>query len=410
MKNTTLFLLLLLSSKLALAIDPDAVKAAYRKLNIEITADQSVIEAQYRKLISVDGVAFTKEGQTIKAAKELIITFIKEYDVDILTDSNKSFIFKKEYFAKHASLKEKFMRLVEDNANRLKFAFTAPYSGDDWGGFDDSPRRPVRARETIYPAYYEINSYYRSFFDQTLSETDLKVMSAALDFQINSKISIVKELKDNYFNLSLEAKELYSILMSILADEGTRLDIHDNKRTEHFLGRIQSINEAVNSLNQSKIAKLKGLFQSMSLEGGLIDGAFAPYYFDTIVLLNKDLNSNILAMAPREVNEKFFLFHGTLAPFIGLNLNDEGLSALNRLAFQLAANLKKDLGDSEFATVNAFDLEKKRIALVLEITGMVDEAVSPSVFNMSVEELENLRATYIRDGKVSCMDLINLFH
>lgn len=409
MKKTILLLLLLLRSNLAFAIDPDAVRAAYKKLNLAITDDQTLIDKQYRKLIAADGVAFSQEGKKIRQARDFIMTFIKEYDVEILIKSNKSAIFKKENFDNSRSLQENFMRLVEDNENRLKFAFMAPYSGGHSVGFDDGPRRAARFRETIYPAYYEIKAFYRSYYEKDLTSVDYNTLSAALDFQINSKISVVHEIENVYDNLPDDGKEIYSILMTILADEGTRLDIEVSKRTEYFLNRMKTIKKASQTITEPNLIKFKKLFQKMNLEGGITGGVFAPYYFDTIILLNKDSSSSLLALAPKEVNEKFFLFHGTLAPFIGANLNPHQKSALKKLTFQLASLLKKNLGDNKLMTVDTFNMQQKRIALILEITGMNDKAIDPEVLNMTVKELEKVKAKYIHSGRASCLDLMNAF-
>lgn len=410
MKKTILLLLLFFNCKLALAIDPDNVRAAYKKLNLEITDDKTVIEKQYQKLISVDGVAFLQEGKEIRAARELIITFIKEYGIEILTKSNKSFIFKNEPINKGASLKVQFMKLMENNAHILKFAFTAPYSGANGEGAEEGFRRASRMREAIYPAYHEIHSFYRGYYEKDLTSVDLKMLSAALGFQINSKISVINEIKEVYENLSDSGKEIYTMLMTLLAGEGSRQDIEDiSKRTKYFLYQIKAMREVSQTITDTNLMKFKKLYQKMPMKPGLIGSAYAPYYFDTIVLLNNDPPSHLLVLAPKEINEKYFLFHGTLAPFILKNLNSEQRNALNSLIFQLASLLKKDLDSNEFLVVNDFDRQKKRIALVLDIAGMTNSDIHPEVLNMNVEELEKLKASYFHEGKTSCTSLMKDF-
>lgn len=412
MKKVILLFLLFISAKIVLATsDPDAVRSAYKKLNLEITDDQTVIEMQYRKLIASEGVAFSQKGKEIRAAKELIITFIREYGIDILTHSNKSYIFKNENFNKNANLKEQFMRLMENNANRLKFAFTAPYSGDNWGGFDDGPRTRASKKEAIYPAYYEIHYFYRSYYEKNLTLIDFKMLSAALDFQINSKISVVNEIKDVYENLPDSGKEIYSMLMSILADEGTRQDIRVSKRTDYFLNRVKAIREISQTVTDSNLTRFRKIYQKMRIKAGILDSAFAPYYFDTIALLNRESSSRLLMLAPKEIDEKFFLFHGTLAPFLVDNLTSEQRKALSSLTFQLASKLKKDLDHNEFVVVSEFDRQKKRIALILEIASVPNNEIGPEVLNMTVEELEKLKASYLHEGKAPCIDLMkDFFH
>lgn len=410
MKKTILLLLLFFNCKLALAIDPDNVRAAYKKLNLEITDDKTVIEKQYQKLISVDGVAFLQEGKEIRAARELIITFIKDYGIEILTKSNKSFIFKNEPINKGASLKVQFMKLMENNAHILKFAFTAPYSGANGEGAEEGFRRASRMREAIYPAYHEIHSFYRGYYEKDLTSVDLKMLSAALGFQINSKISVINEIKEVYENLSDSGKEIYTMLMTLLAGEGSRQDIEDiSKRTKYFLYQIKAMREVSQTITDTNLMKFKKLYQKMPIKPGLIGSAYAPYYFDTIVLLNNDPPSHLLVLAPKEINEKYFLFHGTLAPFILKNLNSEQRNALNSLIFQLASLLKKDLDSNEFLVVNDFDRQKKRIALVLDIAGMTNSDIHPEVLNMNVEELEKLKASYFHEGKTSCTSLMKDF-
>lgn len=410
MKKTILLLLLFFNCKLALAIDPDNVRAAYKKLNLEITDDKTVIEKQYQKLISVDGVAFLQEGKEIRAARELIITFIKEYGIEILTKSNKSFIFKNEPINKGASLKVQFMKLMENNAHILKFAFTAPYSGANGEGAEEGFRRASRMREAIYPAYHEIHSFYRGYYEKDLTSVDLKMLSAALGFQINSKISVINEIKEVYENLSDSGKEIYTMLMTLLAGEGSRQDIEDiSKRTKYFLYQIKAMREVSQTITDTNLMKFKKLYQKMPMKPGLIGSAYAPYYFDTIVLLNNDPPSHLLVLAPKEINEKYFLFHGTLAPFILKNLNSEQRNALNSLIFQLASLLKKDLDSNEFLVVNDFDRQKKRIALVLDIAVMTNSDIHPEVLNMNVEELEKLKASYFHEGKTSCTSLMKDF-
>jgi hypothetical protein len=410
MKKTILLLLLFFNCKLALAIDPDNVRAAYKKLNLEITDDKTVIEKQYQKLISVDGVAFLQEGKEIRAARELIITFIKDYGIEILTKSNKSFIFKNEPINKGASLKVQFMKLMENNAHILKFAFTAPYSGANGEGAEEGFRRASRMREAIYPAYHEIHSFYRGYYEKDLTSVDLKMLSAALGFQINSKISVINEIKEVYENLSDSGKEIYTMLMTLLAGEGSRQDIEDiSKRTKYFLYQIKAMREVSQTITDTNLMKFKKLYQKMPMKPGLIGSAYAPYYFDTIVLLNNDPPSHLLVLAPKEINEKYFLFHGTLAPFILKNLNSEQRNALNSLIFQLASLLKKDLDSNEFLVVNDFDRQKKRIALVLDIAGMTNSDIHPEVLNMNVEELEKLKASYFHEGKTSCTSLMKDF-
>ena len=59
--------------------------------------------------------------------------------------------------------------------------------------------------------------------------------------------------------------------------------------------------------------------------------------------------------------------------------------------------------------MNEFNLQKRRIALVLEIVGMPNNDIDPKVFNMTIEELEKLKASYLHEGKTSCMDLFKDF-
>lgn len=410
MKNIMLLLLVFLSSQLAFAaIDPDAVRSAFKRLSLPLTNDQVVIETQYRKLMTAEGVAFTQKGKDFRAAKELILNFINKYDIEILADVNKSYIFKKENPNQSASIKEQFMRLVENNSNRLKFAFTAPYTGSHLDGYEETSRRASRVREAIYPAFYEIQYFYRSYYEKDLSSVDFKMLSSALDFQINSQISLVNEIKDVYDNLSDPGKEIYSILLTILADEGARKDIENPERTNYFLNRVSAIKEVSQGITDSNLAKSKKLYQKMHFKAGILGNAFAPYYFDTIVLLNKDNSSSFLAFAPKVINEKYFLFHGTLAPFIFANLGPEQRNALSSLVFQLSSRLKKSLDDDEFIVVNEFDLQKKRIALVLEIVGMDKNNFDHQVLNMTIGELEKLKTSYLQKGKMPCIDLIKNF-
>lgn len=408
-----LVLLMIMASKLAFSIDPDDVRAAYKRLNLEITADKEEIEKQYRSLVSSEGsvASFSKETRNFRDARNLILEFINAYDVSILLDANQSRIFKKERLEENMTLEQRYVVLFEDNATRLKSAFTAPYSGSEDWGYDDMPRRPIRNRETIYPAYYEINTHYKEMLNKEITNVDLNVYSDILDLQIHSKISFIKELKEFYPQLSNEGKEMFSIMASIMADEGTRLDLQESPRMNYFLYRMNEAKEISSNITADQLETFKSLYAKMDLQKSGIDNQMAPFYFDTLSMLNEVKKGlKLPSLAPKDIDQKYFLYHGVLAPFFKLKLTPKQNIAMEKLNFQLAALLKKDLGENEVIIANYFEEEKKRYAIILELAEMIELTEdSVDIYNLGLDELLSRKAEVIREGKVSCVDLLSLF-
>lgn len=394
-------LLLIIVTNNAFGIDPDEVRSAYKLLNLEITANKKDIDNHYRHAISSDGNIFSLTGENLKfkEARNLILTFVENFDISILTDSNPSYIAKIEMNEWGANKEERFMRLIEDNKNRLKFAFTAVYS--DGGLDDDSFGRPRRSREVTYPAYHEIMGHYKEMLSVDLSTVDIRVYRDLLDIQIQTKSSFITILKDFYPTLNETERETFSIFTSIIADEGTRYDLAADRRMSYFDGRFKEAKKIALELSESELLAIKKIYKHIPLARNGIDNYLAPFYFDTLLVATSSNNSlKLKALAPKELSAKFFLFYGTIAPILSQELTPKQEEAFFKLAFGLSTKLRKELPANLSEVAKAFTEEKERFSLIIDLVKNLDESESQKLFRASIKELNE-----IKNSKRSCVEL-----